>query len=264
MLLLASCTDNTEHELRVLVNNATGSVVHVLLSSDSGNYSKSEMCYADAVLFKSEIPEGRYFIRITVDYEEVYRETFDFFMYRDIIYYGGIPDTVFSGAVMNNLKGKNMIEDIVTAVKKYPMMNDYWEFKRAKYEKITVSAYVVASYSNTVHTLGTFRAWERITTKDKWLRIHNLIEWPDFYEYQEDLKKFFDYYLKGIKNDWLNTPRVRYSLIDFEGGDITNIGTDPVFHQLIVTTHSHSHFKAGKLGIVPAVDSCSTQKVQSE
>ena len=146
-------------------------------------------------------------------------------MYRDIALSGGINDSGFIGVVNKGLTGRNMSEDLVAATIKYPLMNNYWEDKVAKYDKITVPAYVVSSYSNTVHTSGTFRAWENIMTKDKWLRIHNLQEWPDFYndENQEDLKNFFDFYLKGISNDWMNTSRVRYSLLDLKGGDIINI-----------------------------------------
>jgi len=146
-------------------------------------------------------------------------------LYRDIALSGGINDSGFIGDVNKGLKGRNMAENLVAATIKYPLINEYWESKTAKYDKITVPAYVVSSYSNTVHTAGTFRAWENIPKKDKWLRIHNLQEWPDFYkdENQEDLKKFFDFYLKGISNDWMNTPVVRYSLLDFKGGDITNI-----------------------------------------
>ena len=82
-------------------------------------------------------------------------------------------------------------------------------------------AYVVASYSNTLHTAGTFRAWRRIASEEKWLRIHNTQEWPDYYDEAnlEDLRRFFDHYLKGEDNGWEQTPRVRYSVLDLEGGD---------------------------------------------
>lgn len=39
----------------------------------------------------------------------------------------------------------------------------------------------MASYSNTLHTMGTFRQWRKINIEDKWLRIHNIQEWPDYY-----------------------------------------------------------------------------------
>ena len=36
-----------------------------------------------------------------------------------------------------------------------------------------------------------------------------------------DLLRFFDHFLKGADNGWEKTPRVRYSLLDIEGGDVT-------------------------------------------
>ena len=43
-------------------------------------------------------------------------------------------------------------------------MNELWENKIPDFDQITVPAYVVASYSNTLHTAGTFRAWRRIAS----------------------------------------------------------------------------------------------------
>ena len=60
------------------------------------------------------------------------------------------------------------------------------------FEQITVPAYVVASYSNTLHTAGTFRAWRRIGSSAKWLGIHNSQEWPacDDEASRDDLRRF--------------------------------------------------------------------------
>lgn len=52
----------------------------------------------------------------------------------------------------------------------------------SRFDRITVPAYVVASYSNTLHTAGTFRAWRRMASEEKWLRIHNSQEWLDYYD----------------------------------------------------------------------------------
>ena len=98
-------------------------------------------------------------------------------------------------------------------------MNSLWADKIVRFDRITVPAYVVASYSNTLHTAGTFRAWRRIASKEKWLRIHNTLEWPDYYSHVDDLRRFFDHYLKGEDNGWDQTPRVRYAVLDLEGGD---------------------------------------------
>ncbi len=57
-------------------------------------------------------------------------------------------------------------------LKKYPLMNDYWESKRAKIENIQVPAYILASMSSQLHTEGSFRGFEEIVHEDKWY-VHN-------------------------------------------------------------------------------------------
>jgi len=60
-----------------------------------------------------------------------------------------------------------------------------------------------------------------MASEQKWLRIHNTQEWPDYYDEAniEDLRCFFDHYLKDVDNSWEQTPRVRYSVLDLQGGD---------------------------------------------
>lgn len=146
-------------------------------------------------------------------------------MYRDLTCVGGIPDYSFMGPVSHNLTGHNNTEDIAENGAANPFYNDYWRTKTAKFEKIQVPVYESASYSNTVHTFGEFRAWHYIASKEKWLRIHDSEEWPDFYdpEHQLDLKRFFDHYLKGEDNGWESTPRVRYSVLDMHDENKTDI-----------------------------------------
>ncbi|MDF3843500.1 CocE/NonD family hydrolase [Pseudomonas citronellolis] len=150
-------------------------------------------------------------------------------VYRDLVMRGGMPDTGFAGLLQNgSFFGKNRKEDVLSEAQRYPLMNDLWANKIPDFERITVPAFVVASYSNTLHTAGTFRGWRRIASKDKWLRIHNSQEWPDYYDEAnvEDLRRFFDRYLKDLDNGWENTPRVRYAVHDFQGGDQLNVPAD--------------------------------------
>jgi predicted acyl esterase len=142
--------------------------------------------------------------------------------YRHDIARGGIPDTGFNESIFVHLYGNNRTEDIPAMIGRYPLMNTYWEDKAAKLEKIEVPAYVVASFSNPIHSQGTFQGFERIASPKKWLRIHNTMEWPDYYtpENIEDLRHFFDYYLKDIENGWEQTPRVRMSILDPGGKDV--------------------------------------------
>jgi uncharacterized protein len=150
-------------------------------------------------------------------------------VYRDLVMRGGMPDTGFAQQLQTgSFFGKNSKEDVISEAERYPLMNTLWENKIPDFNKIEVPAYVVASYSNTLHTAGTFRAWRRIASEQKWLRIHNSQEWPDYYDAAnvEDLRRFFDRYLKDDDNDWEETPRVRYSLLDLEGGDKVNLAAD--------------------------------------
>jgi predicted acyl esterase len=141
-------------------------------------------------------------------------------LYRCDVLRGGISDTGFNEVITSCMIGRNRVEDMTAMANKYPLMNGYWDDKSAKLEEITVPAYVVASYGGH-HTIDGFR---RLSSKDKWLRVHNTMEWPDYYapENLEDLQHFFDRYLKGIENGWENTPRVRLSIIDPGGTDQVN------------------------------------------
>lgn len=150
-------------------------------------------------------------------------------VYRDLVMRGGMPDTGFARQLQDNSYwGKNRKEDILTEAQRYPLVNELWENKIPRFDRITVPAYVVASYSNTLHTAGTFRAWRRIGSQQKWLRIHNSQEWPDYYDEanREDLRRFFDHFLKDEDNGWEQTPRVRYTVLDLEGADQVNLAAD--------------------------------------
>ena len=142
--------------------------------------------------------------------------------YRDLVMRGGMPDTGFARQLRDHsFYGHGRQEDIIAEAEAHPLVDDLWADKIPHYDRITVPAYVVASYSNTLHTAGTFRAWRRIASAEKWLRVHNTQEWPDYYDEAnvEDLRRFFDHYLKGVDNGWEATPRVRYAVLDLHGGD---------------------------------------------
>lgn len=116
------------------------------------------------------------------------------------------------------------VEDCISMMNQGLTKNPYWEDKAAELEKIEVPAYIVASYTNPIHTYGTLEGYRRISSKDKWLRIHNTGEWDDYYHigHTEELRKFFDHYLMDQQNDWENTPKVRVSVLNPGGTDIVD------------------------------------------
>lgn len=150
-------------------------------------------------------------------------------VYRDLVKRGGMPDTGFARQLQEgSFFGRNRKEDVLAEVEAHPLFDDLWADKVPDFEKITVPAYVVASYSNTLHTAGTFRAWRRMASQRKWLRIHNTQEWPDYYDpaHVEDLRRFFDHVVKGVDNGWDQTPPVRCSVLDLAGGDLVDVAAE--------------------------------------
>ncbi len=143
-------------------------------------------------------------------------------VYRYDVCRGGIPDTGFMERTIDGTCGSGRVEDPTAMLQRYPLMNEYWRDKAARVEDIEAPAYVVASWTNPVHSHGTIPGFERLGSERKWLRVHNTMEWPDFYEHQDDLLLFFDRHLKGEENGWENTPRVRLSVLDPGGSDVVD------------------------------------------
>lgn len=143
--------------------------------------------------------------------------------YRESGTRGGIPTPEFPEMIAETFSSAHgMLEDQPRMIVEKTFMCDYWQDKAARVENIEIPAYVVASYTNPVHTHGTFAGYRRMASKEKWLRVHNTQEWFDYYtpENVEDLRRFFDHYLKGIDNGWEQTPKVRLSVLNPGGKDV--------------------------------------------
>lgn len=165
--------------------------------------------------------------------------------YRESGTRGGIPAPEFPEMIAETFASAHgMLEDQPRMIVERPFMCDYWEDKAARVENIEIPAYVVASYTNSVHTHGSFAGFRRMASKEKWLRVHNTSEWFDYYtpENVEDLRRFFDHYLKGIDNGWEQTPRVRLSVLNPGGTDIVGRAEEDFplartqYHKLYLST----------------------------
>lgn len=141
-------------------------------------------------------------------------------VYRDAVCRGGIPEQLFVEILVANIFGRGEVEDAVAMARQHPLIDDYWRQKIADIEAIDIPAYVVASWTNPLHVRGTLDAYSRLDQTRSWLRVHNSLEWPDQYANEDDLLRFFDYTLKGTRNDWPLTPRVRLAILDPGGTDI--------------------------------------------
>ena len=142
--------------------------------------------------------------------------------YRDFATRGGIPsgDAFTEFTMSKGMRGFNQVEDVAAMIRSTPLWGPWWADKRPPVENIDVPAYVVACWTQ-FHSHGTFDGYRRMPGEHKWLRVHNTHEWPDYYDPKnvEDLRRFFDRYLKELDNDWESTPRVRFSVLDPGGQD---------------------------------------------
>ncbi|HJX04081.1 MAG TPA: CocE/NonD family hydrolase [Dehalococcoidia bacterium] len=135
-------------------------------------------------------------------------------IYRESFFEGGIPG-MFGSWVVTTLAGQGYIDDVVTMTQKLPFMNGYWEDKIPKWEKIKIPVYTTGCW-NHFHLRGSVDGFRKCRSTKKWLRVHREFEWPDTYcnAGLEDLRLFFDRYLKDIRNGWELTPRVRIEVMD--------------------------------------------------
>jgi predicted acyl esterase len=133
--------------------------------------------------------------------------------YREVARHGGIPETEFWGYLPSRWGfSTTRIEDMRRETQEHPFFDSYWESKNPDLSKITVPAYVVASWTDQgLHTRGTIEAFKKISSKDKWLEVHGRKKWAYFY--QEDSVRrqqaFFDHFLKGIPTEVSEWPKVR-------------------------------------------------------
>jgi predicted acyl esterase len=136
-------------------------------------------------------------------------------LYRESLYEGGIPGITFNGFVVGSIAGEGYIDDTVAMALEYPFMNAYWEDKIPKWEDIKIPVSTTVCW-NHFHLRGSTEGFRRIRSTKKWLRAHREFEWPDTYGNAglEDLKLFFDRYLKDIHNGWELTPRIRIEVMD--------------------------------------------------
>lgn len=136
-------------------------------------------------------------------------------LFRESLYEGGIPSLGFNSFIASSLVGSGYVDDNSAMAMKYPFMNGYWEDKIPNWKNIRIPAYFTSCWHH-MHLRGSWEAFRKIKSPKKWMRAHRDFEWPDTYDPKnlQDLKLFFDRYLKDIRNGWELTPRLRLDVMD--------------------------------------------------
>jgi uncharacterized protein len=89
---------------------------------------------------------------------------------------------------------------------------DYWQSRMPDWSKVNVPFLSSANWGGQgLHARGNFEGFVRAASKDKWLEVHGIEHWTEFYtDYGVDLqKRFFGYFLKGEDTGWPNQPKVQ-------------------------------------------------------
>lgn len=89
--------------------------------------------------------------------------------------------------------------------------DEFWKSRTPDYSKITVPLLSAGNWGGQgLHTRGNVEGFLNAASEHKWLEMHGIEHWTHFYtDYGRNLqKRFFDYFLKGIQNDWLSQPKV--------------------------------------------------------
>ncbi len=132
--------------------------------------------------------------------------------YRELLFHGGIPETLFCAMLQDAILFSNTrVEDLLAMRKLHPLYDEYWAGKNADLSKITVPAFVVASWTDHgLHNRGTIEGFKQISSKDKWLVVHGRKKWWHFYQLEnvEKQRQFFNRFLKGIDNHVKDWPKV--------------------------------------------------------
>jgi uncharacterized protein len=136
--------------------------------------------------------------------------------YREVARHGGIPETSFWPYICQRWGyGTQLVEDLAAETAAHPFCDEFWASKVPDLARITVPAFVVASWSDQgLHTRGTFGGFRGISSGHKWLDAHGGKKWGYYYA-PESLRRqeeFFGHFLKGESTAVTSWPRVRYQV----------------------------------------------------
>ncbi|MFM8241110.1 MAG: CocE/NonD family hydrolase [Actinomycetota bacterium] len=145
-------------------------------------------------------------------------------VYRDFAYPGGVREDGFSimwSAITD--RETRMREKIRPQLVANPEIGDWYAVHTPRLEDIEVPMLVCGSFSDhNLHSRGSFEAFRRATSPQRWLYTHRDGKWAAFYSSEAFAAqlRFFDHFLKGDDNGWNAVPPVRLAIHDH--------GPDPV------------------------------------
>ena len=101
--------------------------------------------------------------------------------------------------------------DLHRAILSHSLDDDYYRQRSPDWARVTVPLLSAANWGGQgLHPRGNFEGFVRAASAEKWLEVHGLEHWTEFYtDYGLSLqKRFFERYLKGVDNGWERQPPV--------------------------------------------------------
>ena len=102
----------------------------------------------------------------------------------------------------------------------HPLDDDYHRGRSPDWSNITVPLLSSANWGGQgLHARGNFEGFVRAASKQKWLEVHGLEHWTEFYtDYGVTLQmRFFGHFLKGEANGWEDQPPVQLQVRTTKG-----------------------------------------------
>jgi len=117
------------------------------------------------------------------------------------------PDTLTKEQLGNNRRhfGDDCYENKLDT-------SEFWQTRMPDWSKVKVPILSTANWGGQgLHPRGNFEGYVRAASKDKWLEVHGIEHWTEFYtDYGVNLqKKFFGHFLKGEDTGWKKQPKVQ-------------------------------------------------------
>ena len=138
--------------------------------------------------------------------------------YRDFARPGGVLETGFFtvwSTVTKRRSGGRI--DLRTAARHRPQFDRWWADRNRRIEDIDVPTLVCGSFSDhNLHSAGSFEGFRRISSTRKWLYTHRGPKWATYYSPAAlaAQARFFDHFLQGAENGFLEDPPVRLEIRD--------------------------------------------------
>ena len=110
--------------------------------------------------------------------------------------------------------------DFGNEIAAHPLYDDYHKARSPVWSKVTVPFLSTANWGGQgLHPRGNFEGFVRAASELKWLEAHGIEHWTEFYtDYGVKLqKRFFDHFLKGLDNGWIDQPRVQLQVRRTDG-----------------------------------------------